>query len=370
MVRRALSLAALTAALFASTSASAQQPPAFQLPSIPTTLPSIPSLPSTLPTTLPAIPGFPIPQAQQGAPIAIPGVDLNALLAQQASCPPIQVAPNVFIPVPCVAPAPRKQSPTPRTPKYPPRTILPFAVDLNAAGLDGPVKDQGQVGMCWAMATSSVAENALRRAGNRDTISAMHVLSAKSEKKLYAYGMNGIGLVSEAQWSFDGTEACVLNDVTNDSCGMTYGVARGTWRMQPRAAGDVARADATGRYRLRSEELSGDVDEIANLLSQGRELRVDIGIDSKAWGWSGAQGGTLPEYAVADRGGHAVTAVGYKVAMGTRWFLLKNSWGTDWGNGGYVWISDMSMRNHIERAYMEDVYAYGVNVPAQDAQTL
>jgi C1A family cysteine protease len=37
---------------------------------------------------------------------------------------------------------------------------------------------------------------------------------------------------------------------------------------------------------------------------------------------------------------HALTAVGYGTdEHGTRYWLMKNSWGTDWGEGGYVRIA-------------------------------
>jgi C1A family cysteine protease len=38
------------------------------------------------------------------------------------------------------------------------------------------------------------------------------------------------------------------------------------------------------------------------------------------------------------QGGHAVTIVGYDTNKEEGAFLVKNSWGVDWGEGGYGWI--------------------------------
>ena len=36
---------------------------------------------------------------------------------------------------------------------------------------------------------------------------------------------------------------------------------------------------------------------------------------------------------------HAVVAVGYSTESGTPYFLVRNSWGSSWGDAGYVKIA-------------------------------
>ena len=47
------------------------------------------------------------------------------------------------------------------------------------------------------------------------------------------------------------------------------------------------------------------------------------------------------------RGTHAVVAVGIGRFNETRCFLIRNSWGTDWGHNGYVWLSESFIIQHL-----------------------
>jgi hypothetical protein len=70
------------------------------------------------------------------------------------------------------------------------------------------------------------------------------------------------------------------------------------------------------------------------------------------WYASTDNAGNMDEYLPETmRGGHAVAIVGYRPGR----FIVRNSWGTDWGDGGFAYASAA----YAQEAFTE---AYGVEV--------
>lgn len=51
---------------------------------------------------------------------------------------------------------------------------------------------------------------------------------------------------------------------------------------------------------------------------------------------------------------HAVVAAGISEKNGTTLVLIRNSWGTDWGDGGYAFLSDSFLLEHLIEALVLD----------------
>lgn len=52
------------------------------------------------------------------------------------------------------------------------------------------------------------------------------------------------------------------------------------------------------------------------------------------------------------RGLHAVTCAGLGRHQGDRIFLIRNSWGVDWGDGGYAWLDDDFLLRHLKQVML------------------
>jgi hypothetical protein len=311
----------------------------------------------------------PMPASAQALPLSLPTPEDVAKWVQtatqtQASCPAVEIAPGVLVPVPCVNALPK---PPPNAPTVDPISALfaPPMVDLRMTGRDGPIKDQGQTGVCYAFAMTTVMEDDLRSKGRSEVLSPLHIVAADAWDDLWT-GHPREAITTESLWPYDPKKACRFKDGVDGTCERAYGVSTGSWRSDPRLVFERERARANGAFyvaRARTFK-KGDFASILGALAQGRAVYASIDIDSVAWGFRGVQGGVLPEYERADRGGHAVAIVGYRTLPTGRQYLLHNSWGTKWGDGGYAWMSEAGVRKHLIDAHLID--ALPVKVAPQE----
>jgi C1A family cysteine protease len=73
---------------------------------------------------------------------------------------------------------------------------------------------------------------------------------------------------------------------------------------------------------------------------------VLVGVDAKAFPFQFYHNGVISNgFLCGDRLDHAVTAVGYTQYQGKDAFIIKNSWGPDFGQNGYLYISTKEKAN-------------------------
>ena len=232
---------------------------------------------------------------------------------------------------------------------------LPSSIDLRGA-TDGPVKNQQMVGVCWSFALSSIMENALRRQGQADVVAPLHLIASDAWSDLHTRGATD-AMVGESTWPYDPAKACKLKESPRDEwCEDSYHVTQGSWAADPSLHAEVDSANARGTYKVSKLEAIDPptFEALADELASGREVYAAFRIDEAAW--SHPRGDSIDDYNGEERGPHAVTLVGFRTnGPRGRELLIKNSWGPDWGEGGYAWLSEHALQQHGDDFFTVEV---------------
>ncbi len=321
------------------------------------------------------------PPAQQAPPGFFPlqpifrPVNVPALMALQGRvpCAPREVAPGTWATFDC-GPFQALSRAIQYIPfvryNFLPSGPLPASVDHRTEGSEGPVKDQGAVGDCTAVSLSTAMDNAIRRMGRRDVVSALHVWSRYGVPVTGKAGDSNLdkAVAVEETWQYDPVKACKLVRSPMDTCTTAYGVSSGSESFDPALKAEHATADASGRYKLTAVEQlhakPADVNEIAGVLASGDDVWISFTVNDQAWMQRSLQSAVIPDYDTVEDTGHAVTLAGYRtMGNGTKQFLIHNSWSARWGDNGYGWISEAMVVKFTRAAYHVRVADAGGGTP-------
>jgi len=67
---------------------------------------------------------------------------------------------------------------------------------------------------------------------------------------------------------------------------------------------------------------------------------VSVTVDAEQTGFMHYTGGIVDSSACPETSlDHAITAVGYGTENGQQYYIVRNSWGTSWGEEGYIRIA-------------------------------
>lgn len=181
------------------------------------------------------------------------------------------------------------------------------AVDWKAQGAVTPVKNQGSCGSCWAFSTTGGLEGLSKTAyDDLQSFSEQQLVDCSS-----SYGNQGCngglmtnsfkfvhdhGIVHESEYAYKGTQG---------KCTAT-----------------------SGNFTISGYTEITNCNDLANAIVT---RVVSVAVD--ATNWSTYKGGVFTN--CATRLNHGVTLVG----MTDQFWVVKNSWGTTWGETGYIRVA-------------------------------
>jgi len=196
------------------------------------------------------------------------------------------------------------------------------------------IRNQGDCGSCWAIASATVLEAHAEISGNPRTFSAQQITECTPNPKRCGGdgGCQGAtselamdwvlrnGVAEESVIPYTGRDAACPQDNSKVAMAQLLG-------MSPTTTGGAA-FGMTGWETLPKNKYG----PLVHALSERGPVAVSVAADS----WFNYETGIFNgcgKDAIID---HAVTAIGYGEENGVKYWVIQNSWGSDWGEAGHI----------------------------------
>ncbi|KAK3184015.1 hypothetical protein Dsin_031302 [Dipteronia sinensis] len=195
---------------------------------------------------------------------------------------------------------------------------VPGTMDWRKKGAVTPIKDQGQCGSCWAFSTIAATEGINQLTTGK--------LISLSEQELVSCDTKGEDQGCEGGLMEDGFEFIVKNHGITSEANYPYEAVDGTCNVKKETSHV---ANITGYETVPANSETALLKAVAH---QPVSVSIDAGGSAFQFYSSGVFTGDC-----GTELDHGVTAVGYGTTVdGTKYWLVKNSWGTSWGEEGYI----------------------------------
>jgi len=211
-----------------------------------------------------------------------------------------------------------------------PVSELPDSIDWRTKGIVSPVKNQGSCGSCWAFAATESIETAVAQTTGKILVLSTQNIVSCAPNPHHCGGTGGCGGAT-AEIGFEYTAA---KGISSEAVYPYQGVT-GTCKELAKAA------HIKGFVKLIENNYTDVVNAVANVGP------VAINIDANSWGsyssgvFSGCQFRDIDI-------NHVVQVVGYgtDTTRNKDYWIVRNSWGSGWGEKGYMRLEKHSDGDH------------------------
>jgi len=204
------------------------------------------------------------------------------------------------------------------TAKVTPVPNLPTSFDWSSKGAVTPVKNQGQCGSCWDFSATETIESVCYLAG--------YPLTALSEQQIVDCDTTDSGC--NGGWPYNAYQYVISAGGLETESDYPYTAKDGTCNFD---SSKVECKVQSWKYVTQSQ----DENAMQNFLYTNSPLSVCVDAEI----WQSYTGGVItPSSNCGDSIDHCVQVTGWSVQQGINAWNVRNSWGTDWGEGGYIYV--------------------------------